>query len=597
MRNARPTNATVAVASILLLLASTPSTPARPAAGLDLPVGPPRPAAPLPSHDRLASSVLVTFRSDAPAKLPAWREMGLEPVTRLERLGVEKLSLPDGADLDQVLARLRALPGVEHVEPNGPVYTARVPNDPFYDGVDGRASDMQKWIYGGTSGFASVDAEAGWDVTIGRPDVVVAVIDSGVSPTDPNLASRIWRNPNEVPGNGVDDDDNGYVDDLRGWDFYFDDNDPAPDLGNDVDDDGFNGRDDQTPHGTFVANCAAGGGDDGYGVSGAAWGCTVMPLKVFTDDGESEEFFIAAAIDYAAENGADVINLSIVAPTPSATVRAAIARAAERDCVVVSSAGNANTSEPGYPASEPGVLSVGASDHAFLRPDYVQAFGPRDPAGRAPYSQFGPRAVDVVAPGTVFGSSVVNAAFAAADPRFRPGDAYAYPWAGTSFACPIVAGLAALIVSRDRDLNGARTLSAAEIVAIIEGTARDLPDDPNDAPDGGADWDNHGIVDFRAAIDAVTIFVPIVPPSSLTATKIKKKKVALAWRDDSADEDGFEVAVRENGVWRRIATLPAGSTSFVAAGLARRTAYAFGVRAARGGRFSDYAGPLAVTTK
>jgi hypothetical protein len=289
---------------------------------------------------------------------------------------------------------------------------------------------MQKWAFGGSGGFPSVSAEAAWDVTIGRADVVVAVVGSGVYLTDPNLASRIWTNPDETPGNGLDDDGNGYVDDLHGWDFFFDDDDPSPDLGNNLDDDGFNGADDQTPHGTFVANCAAGAGDDGYGVCGAAWGCTVMPLKVFTDDGESEEFFIAAAIAYAAAKGADVINLSIVAETPSATVRAAIAEAGERDCVVVASAGNGNSAEPTYPAGEPGVLSVGAADHAFLRPQYVQTFGPRDPSGRAPYSQFGARAVDVVAPGTVFSSSIVNAAFAAADPRFRPGDAFAYPWAG-----------------------------------------------------------------------------------------------------------------------------------------------------------------------
>jgi subtilisin family serine protease len=596
MRHAFPQSATLMVACLpLLLLATTLHTPARPAARFDLPVGPPRPAAPLPSNTRLASSVLVKYRLGAD-RAATNAEMKLEPVARLDRLGVEKLAVGE-ADLDDVLARLRARPDVEYAEANGPVYTVRVPNDPFYDGVEGRATDMQKWTFGGADGFASVDAEAAWDVTTGRPDVVVAVVDSGVYLTDPNLASRIWRNPAEVAANGVDDDGNDYVDDVRGWDFFFDDNDPNPDLGNNVDDDGFNGRDDQTPHGTFVANCAAGRGNDGYGVSGAAWDCTVMPLKVFTDDGESEEFFIAAAIDYAAENGADVINLSIVAPTPSATVRAAIARAVERDCVVVSSAGNANTSEPGYPASEPGVLSVGASDHGFLRPDYVQTFGPRDPAGRAPYSQFGARAVDVVAPGTVFSSSVVNAAFAAADPRFRPGDSYAYPWAGTSFASPVVAGLAALIVSRDRDLNGGRTLSAAEIVDIIERTARDLPDDPGDSPDGGADWDNHGIVDFRAALDAVKIFVPVEAPSDFAAPKVRKKKVSLSWTDDSADEDGFEVAVMENGAWRRIAALPAGSTAFVASKLARRTAYTFGVRASRAGRFSDYAGPLTVTTK
>jgi subtilisin family serine protease len=452
-----------------------------------------------PSAEYVPGEVLVRVRSGA-SKADTLAAAGLVMLEQLDALDVARCRLEPGDDVRAAVDRLRRSPDVAWAEPNYLARPARVPGDPYYANVDGAADDMQRWTFGA----AGVAAEAGWDVTTGRPDVTIAVIDSGVDFEQEDLARNLWANPGEVPGNNRDDDGNAFVDDFNGWDFISGDVDPSPDLGNGRDDDGVDGLDSNVFHGTFSANCAAARGDDGVRACGAAWGCRVLPLKVFTDDGAASTFQIAAAVRYAADNGADVINLSLSTTASSEAMRAGVEYARARDCVVVAAAGNGNSTAPSYPAGFDGVLAVGASDHAFTSPRLVNFWGPGDPDGRAPYSQYGALAVDVVAPGTVFAFSVASVAEAQADPDLRAGETAGYAASGTSFSAPIVAGLAALLISRDKDLHGGvRTLDAARVADVIRQTARDLPDDPNDSPDGGAGWDGHGLVDFPAALGAV----------------------------------------------------------------------------------------------
>jgi hypothetical protein len=200
-----------------------------------------------------------------------------------------------------------------------------------------------------------------------------------------------------------------------------------------------------------------------------------------------------------------VINLSLTVGVSAETLREAVVYALARDCVVIGAAGNHNSPQPYYPASYEGVLSVGASDHAFTGSFFLRAWGPADIDGRAPYSDYGPNAVDVVAPGTVFSAGVASVAGAESDSSIQPGLLLGFSAGGTSFSAPIVAGLAALMISRDKDLNGGvRTLRTEDVVGIVERTARDLGDDALDTPDGGALWDGHGRVDFPSALGAVT---------------------------------------------------------------------------------------------
>jgi len=363
--------------------------------------------------------LLVRYKRNLPgAHLQAISvQQGIRPLSATHDGSVHRVAVT--GDLGIALASLQADPRVQTVQPNwlytlppslhrqpplrkgeaGGAKPLLVPNDEFYQGMDAFFEgagplDFQRWYLGDTL----LRAESAWDLTTGRADVVVAVIDSGVDLDHPDLAANIWVNPGEVPGNGLDDDENGFVDDVNGWDFYSNDSDPNPDLG-----DGIQG-DRNVAHGTLVAGTIAAVGNDGVGVTGAAWNVQIMALKVFTDDGFADDFGILEAITYAAENVADVINLSLGAllnePVPVADplTEAVIAAAHSAGVVVIAAAGNESSSNPSTPASATHAISVGANDYGSVYWAFTGAPWGTDPSGRAFFSNYG-RYVDVVAPG------------------------------------------------------------------------------------------------------------------------------------------------------------------------------------------------------
>ncbi|MDA1259023.1 MAG: S8 family serine peptidase [Planctomycetota bacterium] len=415
---------------------------------------------------------------------------GLARISFNPWLGVHRYRLAEGVAVADALRGLRNRPGVEYVEPNWIWYLEGVPNDGFYDNYAGVATDLQKWYFDGIGADRNLNAEAAWDITTGRSDVVIAIVDSGIDLDHPDLAANIWSNPGEIPNNNQDDDGNGFVDDVNGWDFYWNDNDPNPDLGDGLDNDHYGGADSNTFHGTFSASCAGAVGNNGTGLAGAAWNCKLMSAKIFTDDGGAYTSDIADGITYAANNGADVINMSFGGGF-SSTVQSATNDAWGQGCVQVASAGNGNSSSAQYPASYAHVISVGAGDSGS-----VYGGGSGDIDGRASFSQYGTAAVDVVAPGALVVGAGVNSVA-----NGSPGTPNYQLSSGTSFSGPLVAGLAALVISRARDLSA--TITNDDVESIIQNTANDMPDDPNDAPNGGANWDNHGRVDFTAAVNAV----------------------------------------------------------------------------------------------
>lgn len=261
---------------------------------------------------------------------------------------------------------------------------------------------------------ADIDGIDAWEHSRGN-GVVVAVVDSGIDVNHPDLATNIHSNSNEVCGNGVDDDTNGFVDDCYGWDFA--NNDKT------VFDAGADNR-----HGTHVSGIIA-GSLNGVGIGGVAPGAKIMPLKV--TDGRGFQISTAArAVDYAIENGADVINCSWgtppgTSPESVAPLKAAIEKAESRGILVIAAAGNdhVNVDFSGqYPVSFPNenIITVGASDN-------------RD--NPASFSSFGVENVDLYAPGVSIASSLPNAAWG---------------WmSGTSMAAPHVTGAVALLKSRD----------------------------------------------------------------------------------------------------------------------------------------------------
>jgi subtilisin family serine protease len=322
-------------------------------------------------------------------------------------LGIIRLSVPE-SHLTQRITRLQADPRVAWAEPNYLVYPDFIPNDPLY-------SSTQK------SYLSRLQVEGAWDVTIGRPDVVIAVLDTGVEMSHPDLATGIWTNPGEIPDNGLDDDGNGFVDDVHGWDFADEDNDPSDDYW----------------HGTHVAGIAAARTNNATGIAGMAGGATIMPVDVFRG-GIGTYADLIQAIVYAADNGADVINMSLGALSYSRGEEAAVEYAWKRGAVLVAAAGNNGNDAWHYPAAHAHVIGVAATD-SYDR--------------RASFSSFGPF-VAVSAPGVAVMSSILGN-------RYGLGS-------GTSMATPHVSGLAALILSRNP------TLTNEEVRAIIESTADDL---------------------------------------------------------------------------------------------------------------------------
>ena len=246
---------------------------------------------------------------------------------------VLRVQLPDGADVLAAAARLRAV-GAIFAEPD---YLARAADDPLFSA---------QW------GLSQIDAPAAWSVVTNTASTIIAVIDSGIDVTHPDLASQLWTNPGEIPANGVDDDGNGYVDDVHGWNFIA----------------GTNDVDDDSGHGTQVAGIAA-AAENGVGVIGVCPGCRLMIVKVMRPNGTANYSDIAAGVAYARANGAQVINLSLGGYSDSSTLRAAVAAAA-RDAVIVAAAGNDAESQPFYPAALPAVLSVAATQRNDIKAEF-----------------------------------------------------------------------------------------------------------------------------------------------------------------------------------------------------------------------------------
>jgi subtilisin family serine protease len=310
------------------------------------------------------------------------------------------------------------------------------------------------------------------------------------------------------------------VDDVNGWDFFNlaggQDNDPNPDLGDGNDNDGDGFRDENVSHGTIVAGVAGAVGNNSTGVAGAAWNVKLMALKVFRDDGGAPDSAVLAAIDYAISKRAHVINLSLGSdnvhcPTSDPLFEAAITSAFNAGVLVVVAAGNDNTNRPGSPDSCTHALAVGGSDHNST--DFLAVSGlPKDPRGRAFFSNFSPF-VSVVAPAVSLASTSVSSQADENAGGFLKGTHLTLVGAfGTSFSAPLVSGLAALIISRGKDLG--LNLTPTQVRALIENHAVDLPDDSNDSPDAGATWDGKGRVNFRASVSAITTVTTCTPPAS-----------------------------------------------------------------------------------
>ncbi|NTU98941.1 S8 family serine peptidase [Candidatus Falkowbacteria bacterium] len=335
----------------------------------------------------------------------------------------------DFSDPEREMSYIRKQTGVEWVEKNYLYHAAIIPADTFYN---------KQWY------LQKIKAPAAWDVEQGSRSITIAVIDSGVDINHQDLKNNIWVNTDEIPNNGKDDDNNGFIDDVNGWDFVNKTADPRPKFQA-----GFTG---EVLHGTVVAGIAAAEGNNAAGVTGVAWRSRIMPLKILNDKGEGTAGNVIRAIDYAIMNGANIINLSFVGFGYSQGMDEAIRRAYEAGVVVVAAAGNEadnRTSDvnlnakPLYPVcldGRPGenrVIGVAATD-AMDQKTY--------------FSGYGSNCVDITAPGvSIFSTSVASPSNTLNnEPLDKLYDGY---WSGTSVATPQVSGALALIFSANPSFN------------------------------------------------------------------------------------------------------------------------------------------------
>lgn len=367
----------------------------------------------------LPDEILVKFKDDVTENLINSTLMQVKGtlVKKFRLVPVLHIKVPANT-VHQAVNFLKGLSEVEYAEPNYLRYPNAVPNDTRFTEMWGLNNTGQT---GGTID-ADIDAVEAWDLSTGSSNIIVADIDSGIDRNHEDLIDNLWTNLNEIPNNGIDDDGNGYIDDINGWDFARDDNDP-------------NEESVCGGHGTHTAGTIGARGNNGIGVTGVNWNVKIMPLKIFKTyfvifcSASSSD--IISAIDYAAMMGVRVSNNSYGGGPNSQAEYDAI-RASKS--IFVAAAGNGGTDgigdnndlTPEYPASYDlnNIIAVAATDHNDIR---------------ASFSNYGTTSVDLAAPGV----SVLST---------TPNDTYSL-FSGTSMATPHVTGSVALLMAYDTGLT------------------------------------------------------------------------------------------------------------------------------------------------
>jgi subtilisin family serine protease len=299
------------------------------------------------------------------------------------------LKLGKGENVEDALAKYRHSPAVEYAEPNYLHQLTAIPNDTQFSSLWGLHNTGQS--VNGTAGTADVDIDApeAWDITTGSSNVIIAVIDSGIAYDHPDLAANMWTNPGETPNDGIDNDNNGFVDDYFGYDFRFDDSEPM---------DPINFAGGNPGHGTHVAGTIGAVGHNNSGVTGVMQTVKLMALKAGGVDNGLTTAAIIQAIDYAIRKGARAINASFTRGGVCSLAEYAALRAANTAGVMVLAAAGNNGTNNDMTPQFPSGYSV-ETDCGPALPNVIAVAAITQTGAKASFSNFGPTSVQIAAPG------------------------------------------------------------------------------------------------------------------------------------------------------------------------------------------------------
>ena len=376
--------------------------------------------------------ILIAYKDSETSLGTLSKSMGLpiRSIKKLERFNCEHVALPKGLSVQEAISKLSKFQGIRYCEPNYLYELHKTPDDPEFDRL---------WA------LEKIGAPIVWEHTTGSVNVVVGVLDSGIHYNHPDIASNVWRNPGEIPDNGMDDDDNGYVDDIMGIDLVDDDSDPLDDSG----------------HGSHVSGILGAVGNNNSAVTGINWQVKILALRISSADGFINSARIAKALDYILDMKSRGINIRITnnswgGSNPSQILHDVFSQLSNAGVLIVCAAGNSrknNDFSPSFPANYDvgGIISVAAS---------------REEDRIAGFSNYGRQTVDLAAPGTTILS------------LHKDRESLAYQQ-GTSMAAPHVTGAAALLSSFDP------SLSMATLKSIIMGSVDRIPEMENFVASGG----------------------------------------------------------------------------------------------------------------
>ena len=349
----------------------------------------------------MSNTILVQFKPDA--VLSGNIDLHGAKITQSLELvdGLYELQLSQGMSIEGALAVFQADTRVATAEANYRLMLEGIPNDPRFSSMYGLNNTAQT---GGTQD-ADIDAPEAWNINTGTRRTIVAVIDTGVDYNHQDLAANMWRNTGEISGDGVDNDGNGYVDDIYGYDFANNDADPMDDNG----------------HGTHVSGTIGAVGNNGIGTTGVNWNTRIMALKFLAADGSGSTAGAISALNYAVRMGANLSNNSWGGGGSSSLLSQAISNAKNAGHIFVAAAGNSglnNDATANYPSNYDfdNVVAVAATDNKDVL---------------ASFSNYGATTVDIAAPGVGILSTL-------------PGNTYG-TLSGTSMATPHVSGAISLI--------------------------------------------------------------------------------------------------------------------------------------------------------